>query len=55
MKSSLPIIPKLPPGNPKPPGETPVAICGECGRTVYALEYYSCMNGRCPVQRKATL
>jgi hypothetical protein len=49
----LPVIPKLPPESPDDrPGNKAVARCGECGRVVYQIEWYSCQNSRCPVQRR---
>ena len=32
--------------------DEPVAICGECGRTVNRVECYSCPNEWCPIQPK---
>lgn len=49
----LPIIPPLRP-EPSRPADGAVAICGECGRRILAVECYSCPNDRCPVQPKAT-
>lgn len=49
----LPVVPRLPdhaPGLPR----GPVAICGECGREIHAVEGYCCMNLRCPVQTVVT-
>jgi hypothetical protein len=31
-----------------------MAVCGECGREVHYVESYSCPNGRCPIQIRAT-
>lgn len=54
MKQQLPIIPKLPPDSPHDlPGNKAVAQCGECGRIIYQIEGYYCMNNRCPVQIRA--
>ena len=50
--SDLPVIPPLPKGSPKGPHD-PVAKCGECGRLIYRVEGYCCMNQRCPVQSRA--
>ena len=47
----LPVIPRLPPHQPANDGA--VAICGECGRTIYQVEGYYCGNNRCPVQSHA--
>lgn len=52
LRRNLPVTPKLPPKSPRSDGA--VAICGECGRTVYQMEMYCCMNDRCPVQVKVT-
>ena len=56
---NLPVIPKLPENWPPPgikdPHYTPVAKCGECGRLIYMIEAYCCMNPRCPVQPKGIL
>ncbi len=49
----LPVIPPLPKDYPPTEHNPPVAICGECGRTVHMIESYSCPNSRCPVQPKA--
>jgi hypothetical protein len=48
----LPVIPRLPDTVPRTDGA--VAVCGECGRTVYQVECYSCGNSRCPVQVRIT-
>jgi hypothetical protein len=54
IRRQLPVIPALPPDYPDDlPGNKAVATCGECGRTVYQLESYCCMNARCPVQPRA--
>ena len=50
---NLPVIPPLPQGSPKGPHD-PVAKCGECGRLIYSVEGYYCMNQRCPVQPRVT-
>lgn len=51
----LPIIPKLPEASPHDrPGNKAVARCGECGRVVYQVEWYSCQNNNCPIQRRPT-
>lgn len=50
----LPVIPKLPPESPYDrPGNKAIARCGECGRVVYQVEWYSCRNNNCPVQGSA--
>lgn len=51
-REGLPVIPKLHPERPRSDGA--VAICGECGRTIYQVEGYCCMNNRCPVQPRIT-
>lgn len=52
--NDLPIIPALPKDydSSVPLPNKPIAKCGECGREIYAMEMYSCMNNRCPVQPK---
>lgn len=53
--TNLPVIPRLPPDHPADlPGNKAVAVCGECGRTIYQIEGYCCMNSRCPVQPRIT-
>lgn len=47
----LPVIPPLP----DPIIATDeVALCGECGRTIKRVEWFNCMNNRCPLGSKAT-
>jgi hypothetical protein len=53
---NLPVIPKLPPESPfDRPGNKAVAKCGECGRVLYQMDTYCCMNPRCPISPRATL
>lgn len=50
-KHGVPLIPKLPPQDRGSRELNPVvAICGECGRKVHAVEGYYCGNGNCPIQ-----
>lgn len=50
---SLPGVPSTPPIYPDNiPENKVVAVCGECGRSIYRLDMYSCKRENCPIQRK---
>jgi hypothetical protein len=46
----VPVIPPLAPGEPDFDHDPVVAICGECNKEIRRMEFYYCMNNRCPVQ-----
>lgn len=55
QERNLPVIPPLPPRSPDDrPGNKAIGVCGECGRTVYQIEMYSCSRDRCPIQLRIT-
>jgi len=47
-RKGVPLIPKRPPADPR--ANPVVAVCEECGRDVYQVEWYNCPNSRCPLK-----
>lgn len=50
----VPIIPskKKKKDKPKDPHKKTIAVCGECGREVKEIDFYSCNKDNCPVQNQ---